>query len=489
MALVSRRTVLTAAGAGVGALALTGAGIWFGSTFYPAPSGLDVGTGGAAGAEPRMLRSSGGKLTVDLVAEHTSTKINGQHAHLMTYNGTTPGPTLVAKPGDVITVNFTNKLGEPTNLHMHGLHVSPAGRSDNVFIEVQNGETLTYQYVLDADHPTGPFWYHPHHHGMAADQVFGGLYGALIIEEPTPIAVNQERVFVASDITLNNNGDVANQSMMNRMMGREGETLLLNGQISPQYSGTAGNVERWRVVNSCTSRYLELTIPGATAQALAFDSGKFSQPQTVTKFKLAPGNRADLLVTLGASPATLAYTSVPHNDMKGAGVVTKTYANYPLATVTPSGTASASAPPATITQNPGPNLRNAAVAAKRSFSLAMPAGMGAMGGMSGNFTINGVSFNSNVVNTTVALGTVEEWTIFNTTTMDHPFHLHVWPMQVLTSGNISYEGTQYRDVVNVPANSQSIVRVNFDRFPGQAVYHCHILDHEDFGMMGIIEAK
>ena len=488
MALVSRRTVLTAAGAGVGAVALTGAGIWFGSTFYPAPAGLDAVTDGATGTEPRQLRSSGGTLTVDLVAEHTSTTINGTHAHLMTYNGTSPGPTLVAKPGDLITVNFTNKLGEPTNLHMHGLHVSPAGRSDNVFIEVQNGETVTYQYALDADHPSGPFWYHPHHHGMAADQVFGGLYGALIIEDPTPVDVSAERVFVVSDVTLNANGDVANQSMMNRMMGREGETLLLNGQVSPQYTGATGGVERWRIVNSCTSRYLELTIPGASAQVLGFDSGKFPQPQSISTFKLAPGNRADLLVTLGTSPATLAYTSVPHNDMKGAGVVTKTYQKYPLATVTPQGTASTAAA-AAIIQNPGSSLRNSPISAKRLFTLAMPAGMGAMGGMSGNFTINGVAFNPDVVNTTVSLGTVEEWTIVNTTTMDHPFHLHVWPMQVLTSGNISYEGPQYRDIVNVPANSQSIVRIHFDKFPGQAVYHCHILDHEDFGMMGIIEAK
>lgn len=490
MALVSRRTILTAAGAGVGAIALAGAGVWFGSTFYPAPSGLDVGSGGQiAGTEPQTLRSSGGRLTVDLVAEHTATTINGQHAHLMTYNGTSPGPTLVAKPGDTITVNFTNKLGEPTNLHMHGLHVSPSGRSDNVFIEVQNGETLTYQYTLASDHPSGPFWYHPHHHGMAADQVFGGLYGALIIEDPTPIVVEQERVFVVSDITLSNNGEVARQSMMNRMMGREGETLLLNGQISPEYAGVSESTERWRIVNSCTSRYLELTIPGGTAQVLAFDSGKFAQPQAVTKFKLAPGNRADLLVALGANPVALAYTTVPHNDMKGAGVVTKTYANYPLATVTPSSNTVALPAPTNVVQNPGPSLRNAAVSAKRTFTLAMPAGMGAMGGMSGNFTINGAAFNPDVVNTRVSLGTVEEWTIINATTMDHPFHLHVWPMQVLTSGNISYQGTQYRDVVNVPANSQSIVRVHFDQFAGQAVYHCHILDHEDFGMMGIIEAN
>ncbi|MEY4102416.1 MAG: hypothetical protein RIR88_550 [Actinomycetota bacterium] len=487
MAGISRRTVLISAGAGVGAVALAGGGILAGQQIFSSLLPSPVQTG-APGIQPAVLRSSGGALTVNLVAEHTHSPIAGRTAHLMTYNGTTPGPTLVAKPGDTITVNFTNKLGEPTNLHTHGLHVSPAGNSDNVFIEVQSGETVQYTYKLGSDHPTGVYWYHPHHHGMAADQVFGGLYGALIVEEPSPIPVNTERVLVISDITLDAHGTVAVMTDMNKLMGREGAAMLLNGQVSPVFEAAAGATERWRIVNSCTSRYLNLSIPGASAQILGMDSGQFSPPAPLSSITLAPGNRADLLVNIGSSPATLAYTTVPHRDMMGMGATTTTYTGYPLATFTPLGSATPIAMGA-IARDPGPNLRNVTVSAKRTFTLAMPAGMGGMGGLNGQFTINGKPFDMNTVNTTVSLGTVEEWTIRNTTTMDHPFHLHVWPMQVLTSGMTSFEGVQYRDVVNVPANSQAVVRVNFDQFPGQAVYHCHILDHEDLGMMGIIEAK
>ena len=106
--------------------------------------------------------------------------------------------------------------------------------------------------------------------------------------------------------------------------------------------------------------------------------------------------------------------------------------------------------------------------------------------MNGGFTINGVPFDHHKVNTTTNLGAVEEWTIINTSTMNHPFHLHVWPMQVVSVGSESVADIEYQDVVNVPANSQTTVRVHFDQFAGTAVYHCHILDHEDQGMMGII---
>lgn len=116
-------------------------------------------------------------------------------------------------------------------------------------------------------------------------------------------------------------------------------------------------------------------------------------------------------------------------------------------------------------------------------------GMGGMGNMNGGFTINGEAFNMDVINTSVTLGTIEEWKIINATTMDHPFHLHVWPMQILSIGGQTISGIQYQDVVNVPAQSHSVVRIHFDEFEGNAVYHCHILDHEDQGMMGIIEAN
>ena len=181
------------------------------------------------GLEPERLVSKNGALNISLVAAMTSKVINGKTAKVMTYNGTSPGPTWVAKPGDVITVDFTNNLGDSTNLHTHGLHVSPEGNSDNPFIEVKDGETFTYKYQIPENHKEGTFWYHPHHHGMAAPQVFAGLYGAIIIENDETPKVEEDRVVIISDISIASDGNVAGANMMSKMMGREGEVLLVNG--------------------------------------------------------------------------------------------------------------------------------------------------------------------------------------------------------------------------------------------------------------------
>ena len=106
-----------------------------------------------------------------------------------------------------------------------------------------------------------------------------------------------------------------------------------------------------------------------------------------------------------------------------------------------------------------------------------------------SFTINGREFEGDRVDTTVESGSVEEWTLRNTSPMDHPVHLHVWPMQIVESDGRAPDSSIWQDVVNVPARAQVRVRIAFDDFAGRTVYHCHILDHEDQGMMGIIEAR
>ena len=117
--------------------------------------------------------------------------------------------------------------------------------------------------------------------------------------------------------------------------------------------------------------------------------------------------------------------------------------------------------------------------------MAMGMGMGRGVGL----TIDGREFDAARVDTTVRLGTVEEWTIINDSPMDHPFHLHVWPMQVLARDGRPVDGSpQWLDVVNVAARTSVTVRVRLNDFPGRTVYHCHILDHEDLGMMGVVEA-
>jgi FtsP/CotA-like multicopper oxidase with cupredoxin domain len=143
------------------------------------------------------------------------------------------------------------------------------------------------------------------------------------------------------------------------------------------------------------------------------------------------------------------------------------------------------------------DLRQQPVAARRTLEFAM--GMGGAGGAGGgmrggrgggmmSFTINGREFDPDRTDTAVASGTVEEWTLTNPSPMDHPIHLHVWPMQVIEASGRDLREPTWQDVVNIPAGGQVKVLVAFD-IDGRTVYHCHILDHEDLGMMGTIQAR
>jgi FtsP/CotA-like multicopper oxidase with cupredoxin domain len=119
----------------------------------------------------------------------------------------------------------------------------------------------------------------PHHHGIVADQIFAGLFGAIIIEDPEPIEASVDRVMVVSDTTLDGSGNILAVPAMERMMGREGELLLLNGQSNPQFSARPGQRERWRIVNACVARYLRLRLDGQQLQLLGMDSGRFQKPE------------------------------------------------------------------------------------------------------------------------------------------------------------------------------------------------------------------
>ena len=132
-----------------------------------------------------------------------------------------------------------------------------------------------------------------------------------------------------------------------------------------------------------------------------------------------------------------------------------------------------------------PGLRSADVVERRTLTLAM--GMDMAESSPFSFTIDDRLFDPHRVDQHAAPGAVEEWTIINTSEMDHPFHLHVWPMQVVRIDGTRVESPTWQDVVTVPARSSSVVRIRFDRYTGRTVYHCHVLDHEDLGMMGVIQ--
>jgi FtsP/CotA-like multicopper oxidase with cupredoxin domain len=484
---ISRRAALKLGGVGAAFVVAGGAGLLWGQLGQVSASTSFVPR--RALTQPKMLRSANGILDVTLPVAEVPVLIGDTRVTAMTYGGSLPGPTLVVRPGDVLSIALENRLAGPTNLHTHGLHVSPDGSSDNVLRRVDAGTTADYRYEIPAGHPPGVFWYHPHHHGMAADQVFGGLYGTIIVEDPVPLEVTRERVLVISDMTFDSSGQIAAASQMDRMSGREGLTMLVNGQLGATLAAHPGDRERWRIVNACSSRYLDLRLDGQQLELLGNDSGRFAMPQRMSGLSLLPGNRADVLVTMVAGRSTLRAVPVDRGSAAGMGGTSqRSSSTVELAALTVSGSdalATTAAPPRSTPRD----LRIARTTGSRTLTLAMGGGMG--GGMSGGggmmgFTIDGKTFDPTRIDQRVNAGAIEEWTIINTSPMDHPFHLHVWPMQVITVGSDTLAPATWQDVVNVPAHSRSTVRIAFEDFTGTAVFHCHILDHEDNGMMGII---
>ncbi|MDF3313342.1 multicopper oxidase family protein [Rhodococcus sp. T2V] len=488
---ISRRRALQLGGLGLAGVLAGGLGlVWKGSrgTRFDAAAGAEL-------SEPSVLSSTGGELAIELEAAEGNLPVAGGRAQVLGFNGGVPGPTLRIRPGDRLRVRLRNRLTEPTNLHLHGLHVSPAGNGDNPFLRIEPGQDFDYEYQLPDTHLPGVYWYHPHHHGLVADQIFGGLYGAIIVDDPEPIPVTRERVLVISDLTLDSAGRIAPASMMDRMLGREGNLVLVNGQHRPTVTAVPGTWERWRIVNACVSRYLRLRLDGQHLQLLGLDSGRFPAPRPVEEIVLAGGNRADLVVSTTAGSAQLLALPVDrgamgmgHPGMRDIPPRGQDATETILAAVEVSGVAGPQ--PAPLPPQPTPrDLRRETVAATATFTLDAGMGMGMgmdAGGM--RFTIDGREFDPDRTDHTVRMGTVEEWTLVNNSPMDHSLHLHVWPMQLLRTGGRVVTEIIRQDVVDIPARSRVTVRVAFDDYPGRTVYHCHVLDHEDLGMMGVIEA-
>jgi FtsP/CotA-like multicopper oxidase with cupredoxin domain len=487
---ISRRRALQLGGLGLASIAVGTVGLTW-RTLSGNPTAPQQ-----ALVEPPTLTSTDGLLTVRLEAAEGPVRIAGRQATALSYNGRLPGPTLRLRPGDQLRVQLVNRLAEVTNLHVHGLHVSPERNGDNPFVTVEPGATFNYDYQLAPDHPSGMFWYHPHHHGMVADQIFGGLYGAIIVDEPQgesgSIPVTRERVLVISDISLNASGSIRPPSAMARLRGREGDLVLVNGQVASTLEAHPGERERWRLVNACTTRYLRLRLDGQRLRLLGFDRGQLAEPRDVEEILLLPGNRADVLVTTlqGTSPLqALPYSRGEVMGMGGEmGDDPRSGSNAEsttLATLHVTGDEATPLPPVSARTHQL-DLRGEPISARRQLTLAM--GMG-MAGRGMSFTIDGKRFAADRVDQTVQSGTIEEWTITNTSPMDHPIHLHVWPMQVIEERGRLIEQPTWQDVVNVPAHSDVRVRIVFDDFAGRSVYHCHILDHEDQGMMGVIDVR
>lgn len=201
--------------------------------------------GQSSSPEPNQYTSKNGVLALTLDASYGAVNLAGQQGYLYSYNNQIPGPQLEARPGDSVRIRLINNLPQPTNIHYHGLHVPPTGNADNIFLNIPSGETFTYEFTIPDNHPGGTFYYHPHLHGLVAEQVFAGLGGTFVIRgqlDAIPeIQAAQEVFLFLKDFDLDTDGRISPPRHVAQMIGREGPLITTNGQVNPTLSISQGD--------------------------------------------------------------------------------------------------------------------------------------------------------------------------------------------------------------------------------------------------------
>ncbi|WP_337660284.1 multicopper oxidase family protein [Anderseniella sp. Alg231-50] len=445
----------------------------------------------------------------------------------MTYNGKSPGPAILANPGDTIDVRLINNLpradddcvlnhntfhgDHTTNLHTHGLHVSPykdsSGKydADNIFLKIipkdqdvpcwdenfRRHETQ-YRFELPEDHPPGTYWYHAHKHGSTATQVSSGLAGPLIIRDkpglmPGYVEKAEEQIFMI----------VGNAEMIR--VNADG-----GGDVNPTVKLRPGSVQRWRIINGSlfANSFVSLAVDVPTVELwqIAFDG--LTLPRRIkidpsndeepwnNPAALAPGNRTDLMiyiprdapsqsVRLSAAPADAKFL---HTD--GASLAAASPAEIRI---------EIEGDPVDNEWSTDDLLPGSGLEPIQADDL--PKRVVTFERISEGLAIDGELY-SGQVRQKMALGTSEEWRIQNTTSGTHPFHIHVNPFFVthIDGKELPLDSPlrRWQDTIALPVGSDGepgsiTCRSRFIDFKGKFVIHCHILFHEDRGMMQAVE--
>ncbi|GGP25202.1 multicopper oxidase family protein [Silvimonas amylolytica] len=438
----------------------------------------DLPTGRALPALQKLKNQSNpaGQFQATLTAAPRTVQFKpGLDTVVWAYNGQTPGPLIEIYEGDVLEIRLVNQLAQPTTIHWHGLPVPPS-QDGNPGDEVAPGAERTYRFALPAG-SAGTYWYHPHPHGHTAEQAFMGLAGPLIVRSRLdPLAGMPEQHLVFSDLKLGADGKVVGNNDMDWMNGREGQFVLVNGALQPVI--TADGMQRWRLWNMCNARYLNLSLGGQPFRLVGTDGGLLEHARAITQLLLAPGERAEIVV-MGNSEVSLqalAYDRGMMGDAPPPQTLT-------LAKVTLSGGATRPIPShlRQITPlSPGGAQKRVVF----SEQMNMAGGVHSMTPL-----VNGKSYDMNRVDLVSQRGVVEAWSLVNDSDMDHPFHLHGTQFQIASrtrnGQTVPEPFLAWRDTINLRPNETVVIHVVQPQ-AGPRMFHCHILEHEDRGMMGIL---
>ena len=497
---------------------------------------------GSVVQDPLDLYSQNGTLTLNLSLKSEIGPTGFTHyCYVYLSNGQpVEAPTLRVNPGDRLVMNFTNNItaigmahksrhakmrpmemgdmknakasGDPclggmvmdssTNIHWHGMNIPPDCHQDEVIKTVipNDGTPFQYSFQVPANDPPGLYWYHPHAHGFSAPQVYGGAAGALIIEGSNPLTDGlPERV-----LTIRNNVDAVSDE--------DGQFTLNFQPINyphtelPVINMTAGQKEYWRVLNSSTNGFLTLQViqNGAVPlQVISLDGIPLQTPTNMTTIQVPPAGRVEFVTpALQANLPAVLYTTGYNTGSIGDEMPPAKLAN--LVVTTGAGGSH------NLPKTHGPNL---STQAKRFSGLAglkptttrslyfSELNVGTNG--PGQFFITVDGQQQRVFDPkyppaiTTNVGAVEDWTISNQTAEAHAFHIHQIHFLVTAENGIPDPNGALVDTVTVPAWTGTgpypsvTVRMDFrdPNIAGTFVYHCHILDHEDGGMMATIVVK
>ena len=419
--------------------------------------------------------------------------ISGAASDTLGYDQDYLGPLLRFQRGRTARVDVVNRTDEAITAHWHGMHVP--GHLDGG-PQLAFGPGKTWSPELPVDHPASTLWYHSHIHGRTADQVYRGLAGMIIIDDPEvedPLPRDygiDDFPLIVQDRNFDRSGRMTyDLGMMDMMRGFRGNEVLVNGVIRPKLTVPAGLV-RLRILNASNARMYDFGFTdGRRFHQVASDGGLLPAPVATDGLQLAPAERAEIVVDFSDRSAVRLVSRAMSGGMMGGGgdAAPLDVMSFDVGDATASGPARLPASlPAEL-----PDL--GAPARTREFMLNMHAGS-MMGSMFNNLIgrdsqimgINGRSFDMGRIDFDVPMGETELWRI-NADMMVHPFHVHGTSFQVLMMGGRAVDPARIglKDVVHVEGPTEILVR--FDKRADKEtpfMYHCHILEHEDAGMMG-----
>ena len=386
------------------------------------------------------------------------------------YNGMSVlGPTLRLRTGDSVVISVTNELDETTTTHWHGADL-PAEDDGGPHSLIEPGKTWVADF--DVIQPAATLWYHPHPHGSTAEHVYRGAAGLIIIDDDNPAATALPAAYGIDDIpVIIQDRDFTDDGQLDFAIVDDEEgnldgVLTVNGTINPYVAVPTGLV-RLRLLNGSQARIYHLSVEGANMTKIASDGGYLASPVVLKQIVLAPGDRVEIIINVGLESAALVDSTLgrvlelrPNGTTSGTGMLPDK-----LAVIE--------------------RISESEITVDRSFHMDE---VDNFWDSDAGWAINDLPFEMSRIDVTVQLGDTERWTL-SSGEGPHVFHPHQIQFQILTINGEPPppEASGWEDSVLVTAESEVVIAARFNSYTTDDIpymFHCHILDHEDLGMMG-----